>query len=50
VGQEKFGDAKETVQAAKVITRLGMKKPTAFMKDPEKAIIDFLMIFWCSFL
>ncbi|MDD1623545.1 MAG: hypothetical protein LUO94_02110, partial [Methylococcaceae bacterium] len=22
--------------------RLGMKKPTAFMKDPEKAIIDFL--------
>ena len=40
--KEKFGDAKETVQAAKVITRLGMKKPTAFMKDPEKAIIDFL--------
>jgi len=40
--KEKFGDAKETVQAAKVITRLGMKKPKAFMKDPEKAIIDFL--------
>jgi len=40
--KEKFGDAQETVQAAKVITRLGMKKPTAFMKDPEKAIIDFL--------
>jgi hypothetical protein len=40
--KEKFGDAKETVQAAKVITKLGMKKPTAFMKDPEKAIIDFL--------
>ena len=40
--KEKFGDVKETVQAAKVITRLGMKKPTAFMKDPEKAIIDFL--------
>ena len=40
--KEKFGDAKETVQAAKVITRLGMKKPTAFMKDPEKTIIDFL--------
>jgi hypothetical protein len=38
----KFGDAKETVQAAKVITRLGMKKPTAFMKDPEKTVIDFL--------
>ena len=40
--KEKFGDAKETVQAAKVITKLGMKKPNAFMKDPEKAVIDFL--------
>jgi len=40
--KEKFGDAKETVQAAKVITRLGMKKPAAFMKDPEKTVIDFL--------
>ncbi|MFU8789923.1 MAG: hypothetical protein ACNA7G_12910 [Methylobacter sp.] len=40
--KEKFGDAKETVQAAKVITKLGMKKPTAFMQDPEKAVIDFL--------
>lgn len=40
--KEKFGDAKETVQAAKVITKLGMKKPSAFIKDPEKAVIDFL--------
>ncbi len=40
--KEKFGDAKETVQAAKVITRLGMKTPKAFIKDPEKTIIDFL--------
>ncbi|MDO9138909.1 MAG: hypothetical protein Q7U38_01095 [Methylobacter sp.] len=40
--KEKFGDAKETVQAAKVITKLGMKKPAAFMQDPEKAVIDFL--------
>lgn len=40
--KEKYGDAKETVQAAKVITKLGMKKPKAFIKDPEKAIIDFL--------
>jgi hypothetical protein len=39
--KEKFGDAKETVQAAKIITKLGMKKPKAFMKDPEKAVIDF---------
>jgi len=40
--KEKFGAAKETVQAAKVITRLGMKKPSAFMDDPEKAVISFL--------
>lgn len=40
--KEKFGDAKETVQAAKIITKLGMKQPKAFIRDPEKAIIDFL--------
>lgn len=40
--KEKFVDAKETVQAAKVITKLGMKKPKAILNDPEKAIIDFL--------
>ena len=40
--KEKFGAAKETVQAAKVITRLGMKKPNAFIQDPEKAVISFL--------
>jgi hypothetical protein len=40
--KEKFGAAKETVQAAKIITKLGMKQPKSFMKDPEKAIIDFL--------
>lgn len=40
--KEKFADAKETVQAAKVITKLGMKKPKAILNDPEKAIIDFL--------
>lgn len=40
--KEKFGAAKETVQAAKVITRMGMKKPNAFMQDPEKAVISFL--------
>jgi hypothetical protein len=40
--KEKFGDAKETVQAARVIGKLGMKKPKAFMNDPEKTIIDFL--------
>ncbi len=39
---EKYGDAKETLQAAKVITKLGLKKPRALVNDPEKAIIDFL--------
>jgi hypothetical protein len=39
---QKYTDAKETVQAAKVITKLGLKKPKSFIKDPEKAIIDFL--------
>jgi len=39
---EKYTDAKETVQAAKVITKLGLKKPKSFIKDPEKAVIDFL--------
>lgn len=39
--KEKYTDAKETVQAAKIITRLGMKKPKALVNDPEKAIIDF---------
>lgn len=40
--KDQYGAAKETVQAAKVITRLGLKKPQALVKDPEKAIIDFL--------
>ncbi len=40
--KEKYGDAKETVQAAKIITNIGLKKPKAFFKDPEKAITDFL--------
>jgi hypothetical protein len=38
----KYSDAKETVQAAKVLTKLGMKKPRAFLKNPEQTIIDFL--------
>ena len=38
---EKYTDAKETVQAAKVVTKLGMKKPKLFMKNPETAIIGF---------
>ncbi|MEI6745512.1 MAG: hypothetical protein WCL34_06080, partial [Methylococcaceae bacterium] len=35
-------EAKETLQAAKIITKLAIKKPNALIKDPEKAIIDFL--------
>ncbi len=39
---EKYSAAKETVQAAKTLTKLGLKKPKSFIKDPEKALIDFL--------
>ncbi|MDD2864519.1 MAG: hypothetical protein PHC99_07310, partial [Methylococcales bacterium] len=35
-------EVKETLQAAKIITKLTLKKPNALIKDPEKAIIDFL--------
>lgn len=38
---EKYSDAKETVQAAKVITKLGLKKKKSIFNDPEKVIIDF---------
>lgn len=40
--KEKTIEAKETLQAAKIITKLSLKKPNALIKDPEKAIIDFL--------
>ncbi|MCK5831026.1 MAG: hypothetical protein KAH20_12075 [Methylococcales bacterium] len=39
---EKYDDAKETVQAAKTLTKIGLKAPKSIIKDPEKAIIDFL--------
>jgi len=38
---EKYSDAKETAQAAKVIAKIGLKKPKSFVKDPEKAVVDF---------
>jgi hypothetical protein len=38
---EKQRDVKETVQAAKVITKLGLKKQKLFVQGPEKAMIDF---------
>jgi hypothetical protein len=40
--KEKYGDARDTFQAAKIIGKIGIKKPKAFIKDPEKAVIDFL--------
>ena len=39
---EKYSDAKETVQAAKTLTKIGLKTPKSLIKDPEKAVIDFL--------
>ena len=39
--KQKYGDVQETVHAAKIITKLGMKKPKSFVNDPEKAVIDF---------
>lgn len=39
---ERYNDTKETVQAAKTLAKIGLKKPKSFIKDPEKALIDFL--------
>ena len=39
---EKLEAAKETAQAAKIIGKISVKGPKALIKDPEKAIIDFL--------
>lgn len=40
--REKVQNTKETVHAARVLTKVRLKKPASFMNDPEKAIIDFL--------
>lgn len=40
--KQKYTDAKDTVHAAKVVGKIGLKKPKAFLNDPEKAVIDFL--------
>jgi len=39
---DKYKATRETVQAAKIVTKVGMKGPKALINDPEKAIIDFL--------
>jgi hypothetical protein len=38
----KYDDTQETLQAAKILTKLGLTKNKALVKDPEKAVIDFL--------
>lgn len=38
----KYQAAKETAQAAKLLGKLGTHGPKALIKDPEKAVIDFL--------
>jgi hypothetical protein len=39
---DKIVAAKETAQAAKIIGKLSTKGPKALIKNPEKAVIDFL--------
>lgn len=39
--KQKITEVQETAQAAKIIGKLGMKKPKVFIRDPEKAAIDF---------
>jgi len=38
---DKYKATRETVQAAKIVTKVGMKGPKTLINDPEKAIIDF---------
>jgi len=40
--KEKYLEAKETLTAMKIVAKVGMKKKSGLVKDPEKAIIDFL--------
>ncbi|MDO9107286.1 MAG: hypothetical protein Q7U57_20275 [Methylovulum sp.] len=39
---EKYADTRETLQAAKILTKVGLKKQKTFISDPEKVVIDFL--------
>jgi hypothetical protein len=39
--KNKYQESKETVQAIKVLGKLGSKKKAAILKDPEKALVDF---------
>ena len=40
--REKYTEAQETVTAMTILARIGMKKPSAFVKDREKTVIHFL--------
>ncbi|MGD0959116.1 MAG: hypothetical protein ABSB19_04840 [Methylomonas sp.] len=40
--REKYHAVKETAQAAKLLGKLSLKQPKALVKDPEKAVVDFL--------
>lgn len=38
---QKIEDAKETLEAAKIVTKIGLKNRKALFNDPEKAMMDF---------
>lgn len=40
--KRKYIDAKETIQAAKIVGKVGLRKQKALLNNPEKAVIDFL--------
>lgn len=38
---QKYTDTKETIEAAKILTKVGMKQQKSLLNNPEKAMIDF---------
>ncbi len=39
--KQTYTDTKETIEAAKILTKVGMKQQKALFNNPEKAMIDF---------
>lgn len=39
---EKYQAGKETLRAARLLGKIGVQGPKALIKDPEKAVVDFL--------
>jgi len=39
--KRQYQDTKETLQAAKILTKVGLKKQKTLLNNPEKAMIDF---------